>query len=311
MDADVSVASEAFASLGSETRLAILEGLVADEEGGVRPVERSFTELFEATDEETTAGFSYHLRQVRDRYVEETEDGYRLTYAGEQVVRQVAAGTFTERVEHEPFAVEEPCPLCGGDCLEASGDDNALTVYCTECEGDILSLPFPPSGHSAHDEEELLAAFDRHHRHRISVMADGSCPSCGGAVERRLALDDERPRASLECTVCGAAIECPVTLTVLTHPAVVSLYHAHGVDLADRPLWNVGHEWRETVLSDEPPCIRVSTRVEDEELVLLVGRDLSVGYTELTTIEADDEECEGANEREEAGEENGAETATA
>ena len=284
-------ASEAFARLGNETRMAILEALTTVEEGRVRPTERTFTELFEATDESTTAGFSYHLRQLRGEYVEQVDDGYALTYAGLKVVREIAAGTYTERFDLAPLAVPDPCPFCSGG-LEATGEDNVLTVSCVDCERDVLVLPFPPGGHATHDEGELLAAFDRHHRHRVRLMREGSCPECGGATHREVDVGGDRPHAELECSACGYALRCPVALTVLEHPAVVSHYHEQGEDVRDHPVWNVGDGWTETVLSEDPVCVRVGVRVGDEHLTLLVGEDCSVVHTERTTVEPAERDAE-------------------
>ncbi|WP_255149430.1 DUF7351 domain-containing protein [Halorarius halobius] len=282
--------SEAFARLGDATRMEILDALAAVDEGCVRRVTRGFTDLFEATDAETTAGFSYHLRQLRDEYVEEVEDGYRLTYAGLAVVRETAAGTFTERFDHDPISVPDPCPFCEG-ALVATGEDNVLTVACDDCDRDVLALPFPPGGHATHDDEALLDAFDRHHRHRVQVFREGSCPECGGATDRAVEMSDERPRATFECTACGDGLRCPVALTVLEHPAVVSLYHEHGEDVRDHPVWNVGPEWTETVLSEEPVCVRVGVRVGEDHLAVLVGEDCSVVHTERTTVDPQESEA--------------------
>lgn len=278
-------ASEAFSRLGGETRMAVLESLV-DADG--RPVERSFTELFDAADEETTAGFAYHLRQLRGHFVEQTEEGYRLTYAGRQVVRAIAAGTYTESVAHEGVDVDDDCPFCEEPALAATGADNVLTVGCDACERDVLSLPFPPGGHAT--QSDLLEAFDVHHRHRIALLRDGACPECGGAVTTTVAVDDGRPRSTLACDGCGYVLRVPVTLTVRSHPAVVSLYHEHGVDVRERPLWNVGPEWRESVLSTDPVCVRVATEIGADRLELLVGADGSVGHVERSAAEVGAEE---------------------
>jgi hypothetical protein len=48
-----------------------------------------------------------------------------------------------------------------------------------------------------------------------------------------------------------------VTAGVLDHPAVVSFYCDHGADVSDRPLWNVGPEWRERLVSTDPWCVLV------------------------------------------------------
>lgn len=318
----VTDASEAFDRLGDETRMAVLEALVG-EDG--RPVERTFTELFEATDEETSAGFAYHLRQLRGHFVERTDDGYRLTYAGRQVVRAIAAGTYTESVAHEGVDVPDDCPLCGENALRATGADNVLTVGCDACDRDVLSLPFPPGGHAT--QSDLLAAFDAHHRHRIGLLTDGACPECGGAVETRVAVasadgaaastegadpsgdgadatddgTDPEPgpaRAELACQGCGYGLRVPVTLTVRSHPAAVALYHEAGEDVRDRPLWNVGPEWTETVVSADPVCVEVATRVGGERLSLLVGADGTVAHVDRTSIEAVVDDGTGEEEAE-------------
>lgn len=288
-------ASDVFARLGNETRTAILEALVDDEEGSARPVERGFTYLFEATNAETTAGFSYHLRQLRDSYVEQTDDGYRLTYAGLRVVRELAAGTYTESAALDPIDVPDPCPLCAGD-LEAAGEDNVLTVTCRDCERDVLSLPFPPGGHETHEAEELLEAFDRRHRHRIALMRDGSCPDCGGATDREVVADGDQAQAKFECRACGHAIRCPVSLTALDYPAVVSLYHDHGEDARDRPVWNIGPGWTETVLSEDPANVRVDVRVDDDRLTLFVDERCAVVHTERTAADPPEPEQEDDGE---------------
>lgn len=66
---------------------------------------------------------------------------------------------------------------------------------------------------------------------------------------------------------------------MLEHPAVVAFYHDHGENVRDRPIWNVGDEWRETVLSSDPWCVRVSAQLDDEELAVFVAEDLTVAET--------------------------------
>lgn len=286
-DVDATAPSDAFGRLGNEVRMAILRALVDDESASdVSKRSRSFSELFEASPADTTAGFAYHLRQLTDQYVEQRDEEYRLTYAGLRIARAIVAGTYTDSVDFGPVAVEDRCPFCDRRSLEAHGEDNYVTVACTDCERGILTLPFPPGGHRARSPADLLDAFDRHHRHRLSVMSDGICPECaatmGASVDRppervaeRLPADD-RAQLRLDCHQCGCTIHCPVTLAVLEHPAVISFYYDHGEDVRERPIWNVGGEWRETVLSEEPWCVRVSARLDEEVLSLYVDEDLSV-----------------------------------
>jgi len=309
-------ASDAFKPLGNETRVAVLRAMFEREDGSLRPTSRTFSELYEATDESTTAGFAYHLRQLVGPYLRkhEDEESYELTYAGPQVGRGLAAGTYTESVDREPVALAEDCPICAEPDLALRPTDNVATVGCDACDRGLLALPFPPGGFRSRGADSLPGAFDRHHRHRIALMADGNCPECGGQVEGRIDLveDDptveadgsdeadglgasegsgssdgsEDPRefghalASLDCGARGYALGCPVTLTTLAHPAVVSFFHDHDVDLRDRPIWNVGPEWGERVVSTEPLAVRVSATLDGETLVLYLGRDLIVVLAE-------------------------------
>ncbi|MFC7236452.1 DUF7351 domain-containing protein [Halosegnis marinus] len=280
--------ADAFGLLATPTRMATMSAFAERDPGATL----SFTELFEATDEETTAGFAYHLRQLRGHYVEQVEAGYRLTDAGRRVVRALAAGAYTERVDRDPVPVPEPCPLCDGD-LTARTTDNVVTVGCADCERDVCKLPFPPGGFADHeDDADLLAAVDRLYRGRVRLLREGTCPDCGGRTERRVEVSEGIALAALSCTACGERVRCPATVTLLAHPAVVAFARNHGADPRDRPVWNVGDAWTETVLSTDPVCVRVGYCLDGEELALLVGADGSVGHVERT--ERGDDAAAGA-----------------
>ncbi|QLG62417.1 winged helix-turn-helix domain-containing protein [Halorarum salinum] len=268
-------ADDAFAALGNETRLRVLRALAAADEPP------TFTELFEATDEETSAGFAYHLRQLTDGYVRKDPDTerYRLTYAGRQAARALAAGTYTERVTREPEPVEGDCPVCGDPGLEVRVADNFLAVACTDCGTELLSLPFPPNGARDRDAAEVLAAFDAHHRSRFRLLADGVCPDCAGRAGAEIEVVDasglpggaRRPVLSGSCVDCDFGVRAPVSFAAFEHPEVVAFFREHGESVRDRPLWNLGPEWSEAVLSEEPAAVRVSVELDGERLDLLVG----------------------------------------
>ena len=295
-------ASDAFEALGNEIRMGVLRALVDDSGERVAGRTATFSELFEASPVDTTAGFAYHLRQLTDQFLRKTgedDDRYGLTYAGLQVARAIVAGTYTDRVSFDLIPTGDDCPLCRSGALHAACEDNYVTVACPDCAQAILTLPFPPGAHREDDAERLLAAFDRHHRHRLSSMSDGTCPECAAAMDAELAyvpeavtadladtdpsdaeLDDaRRAQVRLDCEQCGCRLHCPVTLAVLEHPAVVALFHDHGENVRDRPIWNVGDEWRERVVSDDPWCVRVSARLDEEVLDVFVAEDLTVAGT--------------------------------
>ena len=305
--------SDAFEALGNEVRMAVLRALADDgsddtgaddaeaddaggdsDDSGVSDRTMTFSELFEASPADTTAGFAYHLRQLTDTFLRKTgddEDRYALTYAGRQVARAIAAGTYTDRVSFDPILTGDDCPLCDSGELSAACEANYVTVACTDCDRTVLTLPFPPGARRERDPERLLDAFDRHHRHRLSVMSDGICPECAATMDAELAcppatvtdaLPDEdarRAQVHLDCGECGCRLYSPVTLAVLEHPAAIAFYHDHGENVRERPVWNVGDEWRERVVSTDPWCVRVSTELDREVLDLFVAGDCSVAGT--------------------------------
>lgn len=281
----VSEPSDAFQALGNEVRMGILETMLerADEtDSGV-----TFSELFEASNVDTSAGFAYHLDQVEGPYLEKDDDGYELSYAGAKIARAIATGAYTRRVDHPPVSLSESCPFCDAHALDAQSTDNVVTVTCRNCERSLLSLGFPPSGLESHGTA-FPEAFDRHHRRRLGLLADGICPECSGEISARLHRPDTtaaaevpsdlegRVQAEFHCDICDLDMRCPVSLAFLDHPAVVSLYHDHDRNVRDQPIWNVGHEWAETILSEEPLAVRVVVELEDDVLALYVDEEVSV-----------------------------------
>ncbi|QLH79285.1 helix-turn-helix transcriptional regulator [Halosimplex rubrum] len=284
--------SDAFGALGGETRLAVVRALDAASL-------RTFSDLVDATGADTSAGFAYHLRQLTDRFVRQREDErYELTDAGRSVARALRAGIYTASVDREPVDLPDPCPICREDGLVAAVADNVTEVGCERCDGTVLRLSLPPGGYAGRDSDEFADAIDAHHRRRIESFDDGVCPECAGAVSTRIepvadgdrggdgdgdgpsdpdggGEDDEHVpvQTVYDCETCGADLRCPVALTLLDHPAVVAFYHDHDQDVRDRPIWNVGSEWRERVVSRDPWCIVVGVRLDGDELVCYVAGD--------------------------------------
>ena len=278
-------ADDAFAALGDETRLRTVRELAAAE----RPL--GFTELFERVVDDPSkpsAGFAYHLRTLNGRYVDTDDDGnYRLTFAGRQAARAIAAGVYTERVDREPEGIEGDCPVCGAAALEARVADNHVAVACVDCGTELLALPFPPSGVRGRDTAEALDAFDAYHRARLRQLGDGVCPDCAGRAHGRIAFveptglpdvadGESRPVVAGACGECDFSVRVPVSVALADHPTVVAFLADHGVDARERPLWNLGPEWSEAVLSTDPPAVRVSVTLDGESLRLLVGNGPTV-----------------------------------
>ncbi|MFC4987469.1 DUF7351 domain-containing protein [Saliphagus infecundisoli] len=301
-------ASDAFGALANEARIEVVEAMGRREAEGRTPAR--FSELFAESDAETTAGFSYHLDALVGLYLRKVETGdgsgesadgrhgagYELTHAGREVARALAAGTYAPRSDRS-VPVGEPCPRCGEAGLSGESSDGVLAIGCEACSQPILSLAVPAG---LADGGEVPEAFDRHHRHRLAAFADGRCPECGGHVEREVVpagevrdgsaaragvedhADADRVQAAFSCDQCGHGLRAPVTLAVMDHPAVVAFYHDHGRDVGDRPIWNVGSEWTESILSEEPLCVRVVADLAGDSLALYVDRDLAVREVQRT-----------------------------
>lgn len=295
----VADSSRAFQQLSDERRLAILRRLAVDGPS-------SFSTLFEHSDSDTSAGFAYHLRQLADEFVRQREDEtWELSAQGRQAAQTVESGAFTTGVDHDEMALEEACPLCHERELTLAVEDSVASVACSACDGAVLQVSVPPRW-GTHTEAALPETLDSYYRNRVRLFSDGVCPDCGGAVEstattvspetghttaasaqadRQEDTAADLAQFSFSCRACGSGLDCPATLTVLDNPAVAGFYDDHEARIETRPVWNVGPEWRERVLSTEPWCLLVSTRQGDEVLELYVGGDAAVHESRRRSID--------------------------
>lgn len=110
--------TDALAVLGDETRIAILRALAEAEE----PL--AFTELRRRAGVDDAGRFNYHLSELREYFVRETEGGYALREAGSRVVATagVAGARGAEAVDDVVDGAtsdeeSSTCPVCGeSDC---------------------------------------------------------------------------------------------------------------------------------------------------------------------------------------------------
>jgi DNA-binding transcriptional ArsR family regulator len=283
--------AEAFAVVGNETRLRILEALWEVD----RPV--SFSELRREVGMRDSAQFNYHLSKLTGQFVRKVEDedgksaGYEFRQAGRAVIRAVLAGTLNQDPELEPFDVPGECVDCG-EGLRAEYCDEYLRITCPECGRPHGAYEFPPGGLVNRSREEVLAAFNQRARHLACLSKDGVCPECNGRVETTVerANGDERlgldVKVDYECTRCHLHTASSVGLALLDDAEVVSFYRDHGIDLNAEPYWTL--EWcvtdrHTTVESEDPWRIRVEVPLNDETLVARLDGDLRVVETEQTT----------------------------
>ncbi|WP_276255227.1 ArsR/SmtB family transcription factor [Halomontanus rarus] len=262
--------SDAFATLGDETRIAIVEAL------GEADAPLSFTELRTRVEMADSGQFNYHLSKLLETVVRRTEDGtYELTYAGHRIVGAIHAGTYTRRGSLGTFDLESTCVDCGGS-IEATYEDERVTVRCPTCDELLSAFGFPPGGFEGRDRDALTRTFDRWITNIVSMAADGICPPCGGVITGRLAhgsdiesLADEEPvGVRFDCDRCGETITLSVNSYLLIQPAVVAFYHRQGIDLDDTESWNLPAQRTADLSVESTSPVTVTSRIELEGATL-------------------------------------------
>lgn len=293
---------EAFSILGNGTRIGILRAIWEAPDDRV-----PFTELRRQLGVDDSGKFNYHVGRLADHFIRQTDGGYELRYAGEQVVRAVLAGTFIEDPSLDPTVIDSQCPYCGSQ-VEMRYREERITVRCTRCPGAVgdgsefppgtfMSYAFPPAGFENRALEEVLEAAHTLYDAKITPMMEGVCPECGGrtAVSIDVCEDHDadgvcdrcgsrhRIWSEYACEHCRYTRRCMVWFRVLTHPAVVAFYYEH-TDL-DETVPFAKFTWRnaqyvmditEEVVSEDPLRIRVTIPVADATLHVTVNGDLEI-----------------------------------
>ncbi|WP_158058984.1 DUF7351 domain-containing protein [Halorussus halophilus] len=280
-------AEEAFSVVSDESRIEILRGLAAVERDRSDLTPVSFSTLFDRLDIDDSGLFNYHLNQLTGRFVQKTEEGYRLRYAGRKVVRAIVEGVFTEQVELTPFEARDPCPVCGGP-IEISYDDRErIAITCTDCDETGLFVPFPPNGLANRSPAEIEQAVNHHIRSEFALVRNGVCSACRGEMDAELTAESpghwtyqgHEMLAHYRCRSCENQFWTTLGVVLLELSSVNSFFYDRGIDLRNRPFWSfdfvVNHD-RMTVESRDPWRIRVSIDCDDDELRLLLDETIDV-----------------------------------
>ena len=298
---------EAFAILGNETRITILQTL-GDADGPL-----SFTEIRDRVGIRQGSQFNYHLDKLVGHFVRKTDDGYILRPAGERVIEAVLSGLVTDPVDVPPTPIDRTCPFCGETVLASYAAEN-LVLLCPGCSGryalsDLTGLgfspdeygylgrlPLPPAGVQNRSLEATWRAAWIWANLEFISMSAGVCPRCSGIPDYDIAVCDSHPAEGF-CEDCGSRFAVIGEATCGTCNYVVrgqfSLFLMDALELLvflasnDRnpvspmdetpPKLNTVHaEYAEEVLSTEPFEARFTFTIGDDALTLTVDDDLTV-----------------------------------
>lgn len=276
--------ADAFALIGNETRLGILEALWDADDESVR-----FSRLNEAVGMADSAQFNYHLGKLTGQYVRKTETGYELRTAGAKVVRAILAGSFNEHPHRKPFELDDGCTRCD-EALVARYEDGMLALDCPNCGRAHGEYSFPPGGFHDRTNEDVLAAFDQRVRHLHCLAKDGVCPECNGRMHTTISREGEcclgvGLRADHICEQCHHELCSAIGLSLLDRSPIVAFYGDHGIDLGTTPYWHL--DWcvsddHTTMNSVDPWELEVAIELDDERLSATLDGDLSLVETRRT-----------------------------
>lgn len=306
--ADTGRATDAFAALSNETRLAILLALW-DAHDPAHPDEGvPFSVLRERVGVADSGQFNYHLERLVGQFVRRVDDGYVLRRAGQKLVRTVIAGAGIEEPTLEPTPVEIPCPYCGGQTA-VHYEDEWLYHTCTECEGGfagtdeqpdgyLTGTALDPAGFTDRSPEELWAAALSRGYQDMKAMLEGVCDECSGTVDLWLDVCEEHDATDvcetcgrtpvalvvLACTVCKNYHAASPRSLVMHHPAVVSFYWERGVKIGYsrgtverlRQRERLAAENDQRVVSADPPRVEVTVRHGEDALRLTLDERAAV-----------------------------------
>lgn len=264
---------EAFELLGHELRLTILRTL---NDAGA-PL--SFSELRDTVDVRDSGRFNYHLEKLVGNFVRKTDEGYRLTRAGQRVVGAVLSGGYTHVHDAKPVSMETSCRSCDSK-MEARFDEETVTIACSSCDLVFTDPSIPPAAMEGWDRRDVPGVVHRWMR-RLLVSSDlGLCPYCDGRVVRSVYLagdhgapewfepgtTDFEATVVFDCHRCAMHWHAMVEIAALAHPAVVGFHYEHGIDLRQTPEWAL--DWfagpQAEVTNQEPFRIDLPIRLDDE-----------------------------------------------
>jgi hypothetical protein len=275
------VSGAAFEPLSDETRLQVMHTLAKQYREEPANPTMGFGELRKAVGRRDSGNFNYHLDKLRGRFIEDTDDGYRLSPAGHEVISAVVAGTYDDHEPLGPMELPEECPVCGST-MTARYESGLLRVACEHDHQFRNTLP----RRAVEDRslEEIVRVMTLKTQQDLERVVEKVCPRCYAPLDWDLDVTElvGVPEVTTQCSRCGTVAEVPVAAAILNHPDVVAFYAEHDVDVRHRPLWApvLWNAVSVEVADENPLELAVSVRLEGDELVATLDDSLEVRSVE-------------------------------
>ena len=290
---DEPTAATAFGALANPLRVGIVRALGRTAAEGPADVTfvpfdhpdrgLGYTELRDRVEVDDNGRFNYHLGKLLGRFVEQSDDRYRLTWLGVLTYRFLVAGRFSADPDTRRFPLDHSCPRCGGGVQARYTADQLLYVDCLDCRLRTMMIHVPQHGVAGRSAAALLSAGAMRYRTHVRSLTGGLCPWCSGRVET--AVSDVahetrgQPVATHLCRACGGVYFPSVGAALLSHPAVVAFCHERGMDLRDHYPWTVPFAFdpgRATITDRDPLRVRVDVRQGGDRCRVVLDESLSV-----------------------------------
>lgn len=288
--------SEAFGALGNEVRLDIIRALADVRRVAWRWQGMTFAELRKAVGVRDAGNFSYHLNELCNLFVVKDDDEYKLTYAGMQIARAMATGTYTERGEHFTTETDIPCPVCD-EPITATYEYEYLSLFCEDHDV-LVGTTLPPGATRERSPERVIELATMNARQDVERAMDGICPHCWGPMEATVPAEmvfdpkthalqpakDDHVWARFDCDRCGMAFWLPPGLCLLSEPPVIAFFEAHGQDIREYSYLDLPFNDPEsaTLESSTPVRVRVTVELEGDQLLIWMNNVGDIVETKRT-----------------------------
>ena len=263
--------AEAFAALSDPLRVNILRELSAHRRETDNAVV-GFADLRRRVGVRDSGRFRYHLNELRDYFLKKTENGYRLTHAGVQVVAAILAGTYTHKLSLGPVDLDSDCPFCGEPAV-ATYENGVCLVACPN-DHPLFQWSVPPNVAANATLPSIVDLAELLGFQAIEQALAGVCPQCYDPIEAEVVVDrPPQPVFRAACDTCGAQLAGPVAFPLLVDPGIAAFCRRHGLTLRDDHVWEfpfVSDDSIITVANEDPLRLEFTIALDDETLLATI-----------------------------------------